>query len=70
MRIYDLAGREVVRLGRRALLAGSGYYQWNCTTIAGQRARAGIYAVHVRYYRPDGRQGRETFSCVLAGRLD
>lgn len=70
VRIYDLAGREVVRLGRRALLAGSGYYQWDGTTIAGQRARAGIYAVHVRYYRPDGRQGRETFSCVLAGRLD
>jgi hypothetical protein len=24
----------------------------------------------VYYYRPDGRQGRETYSCVLAGRPD
>lgn len=70
VRIYDLEGREIMRLGRRALLAGSGHYQWDGTTLRGQRARAGIYAVQVRYYRPDGRQGRETFSCVLAGRLD
>ena len=70
VRIYDLEGREIMRLGRRALLAGSGHYQWDGTTLRGQRARAGIYAVQVHYYRPDGRQGRETFSCVLAGRLD
>jgi hypothetical protein len=70
VRIYDLEGREIMRLGRRALLAGSGHYQWDGTTLRGQRARAGIYAVHVRYYRPDGRQGRETYSCVLAGQLD
>jgi hypothetical protein len=70
VRIYDLEGREIMRLGRRALLAGSGHYQWDGTTLRGQRARTGIYAVQVHYYRPDGRQGRETYSCVLAGRPD
>ncbi len=68
--IFDGQGRQVRRLQRAELLAGSGSFLWDGTRDDGSRARIGIYIVWLETFTPDGNTRQQRLTCVLAGRLD
>jgi hypothetical protein len=67
--IFDANGRWIKRVAKNELLGLDGFFRWDGTTEAGEKARMGIYAVFVELIHPSGMVQRIKKTAVLASRI-
>ncbi len=69
VRIFDRRGRMVRTLVHGELLGDSGFFVWDGTDNAGQKAPLGVYVIHVEFFNQHGRVYRKKHTAVLGTRL-
>lgn len=69
-RIFDTEGRIIKQLARNELLGTEGFLRWDGDTDAGEKARIGIYIIHLEAFLPNGKKQNFKKTCVVAGKLD
>ena len=67
--IYDAVGHLVQSIAQDDLAAISGGYQWNGSTLDGQKVPLGIYVVWIEYFNQLGETKRLKEAVVVAGKL-
>lgn len=67
--IFDLKGREIIRLVRNSLAGKEGFYTWDGTTRESRKAPVGVYVLLLETHHPDGSSSRQKLSCTLAGKF-
>lgn len=67
--IYDAVGHLVQSIARNDLAAISGGYQWDGSTLDGQKTPLGIYVVWIEYFNQLGETRSLKEAVVVAGRL-
>lgn len=69
-RVYDINGREVRSLARNELLGSEGKLMWDGIDDNHQKARAGIYLIHLEIFNLQGKVKRFKKQVVLGAKLN
>ncbi len=69
IKVFDARGRIVRNLVENETLATNGFYQWDGTNDAGEKARIGIYVFWIQLFEPNGLTREIKKTCVLAGQF-
>lgn len=69
-RVYDINGREVRTLARNELLGSAGKLMWDGIDDDQQKARAGIYLIHLEVFNLQGKVKRFKKQVVLGAKLN
>jgi len=69
-KIYDLKGREIKTIARTELLGSEGQLMWDGMDNDNQKARAGIYIVHLEVFNLEGKVKRFKKEVTVGAKLN
>ena len=67
--IFDSRGNPVKHIARNSLVGAQGFFRWDGTTNAGDRARVGYYLILFEIISPDGQVERRKERVVIGTRF-
>jgi hypothetical protein len=68
--VYDIRGREIRNLIKNELLGTEGAFQWDGLDNDNQKARVGIYLLHLEIFNLQGQVKKFNKQVVLGAKLD